>query len=149
MRLYFEVARCALRRQTAYTAANWAGAATNIFWGCLRSFVFVALYEARPEVAGYRLDDALAYVWLTQALIAFCQIWGWWEISATIRTGAVAIDLARPFDYYLYWLSQDAGRAVYFLLLRALPIYGAGALLFGVGVPTSSRGSRQATACAT
>ena len=136
MRLYYEVARRSLRRQMTYSAANWAGAATNIFFGCLRSFVFVALFEARAEVQGYQLDDALAYVWLTQAILMFSQIWGWWEISNSIRTGAVATDLARPFDYYLYWLSQDIGRALYFLLLRSVPIYAAGALLFGVGLPS-------------
>lgn len=139
MRLYFEVARLSFRRQVTYRAANWAGAATNIFWGCLRSYVFLALFEARSEVVGYQLADAVTYVWLTQALIMYSQLWGWWDVSNSIRTGAVATDIARPFDYYLYWLSQDVGRAVYYLLFRGVPVFLGGVVLFGVGVTADPR----------
>jgi ABC-2 type transport system permease protein len=138
MRLYFEVAKRSFQRQTAYRAANWAGFATNTFFGCLRAYVFVALFAVRPEVVGYRLEDALGYVWLTQALLMYTYIWGWWEVANSIRTGQIATDLAKPFDYYGFWLSQDAGRALYHLLFRGIPTYLAGVALFGVGIPTSA-----------
>ncbi len=137
MQLYFEVAKRSFQRQTAYRAANWAGFATNTFFGCLRSYVFVALFAARPEVVGYQLTDALRYVWLTQALIMYTYLWGWWEVADTIRSGQIATDLAKPFDYYFFWLSHDAGRALYHLLFRGVPTYLAGAILFGIGLPTS------------
>ena len=121
----------------AYRAANWAGITTNVFFGCLRSYVFVALFVAQPEAAGYRLDDALRYTWLTQALLAYTNLWGWWDVAETIKTGQVATDLARPFDYFGFWLGHDVGRAVYHLLFRGVPIYLAGMILFGVGAPTS------------
>lgn len=137
MRLYYEVARLSLRRQTAYRAANWAGLATNTFFGCLRSFAFLALYAARPEVVGYDVSDALRYTWLTQALLMYSYMWGWWEVAATIRTGQIATDLAKPYDFFLFWLSHDAGRAAYHLAFRGLPTYAAGMLLFGIDLPTS------------
>ena len=42
MRLYYELAKRSLMRQTAYRAANWAGLVTNCFFGALRSYVFIA-----------------------------------------------------------------------------------------------------------
>ncbi len=136
MRLYYELAKRSLKRQTAYRAANWAGLMTNSFFGVLRSYVFVALYATRLDAAGYDLLDSLRYTWMTQGLLAFIYIWGWYDISASIRTGQVASDLAKPFDYYAFWLSQDLGRAAYHLLFRTIPTYAAGMVLFGLGLPS-------------
>lgn len=135
MRLYYELAKRSLKRQTAYRAANWAGLITNCFFGCLRSYVFIALYATRPEAAGYDLLDSLRYTWLTQGLLAFTFMWGWWDVASSIRSGQVASDLAKPFDYYAFWLSQDLGRAVYHFLFRTVPIYAVGLCLFGLGLP--------------
>jgi ABC-2 type transport system permease protein len=136
MRTYYEVARRSLRRYMAYRAANYAGTITNIFWGFLYSYLTVALFESRSEVGGFDMTDALAYVWLSQALLMFSQAWGWWDIAESIRSGQVATDLTRPFDYYWYWLSHDVGRAVYYLLFRGVPVLVAGVALFGVRLTT-------------
>jgi len=134
MRLYYELAKRSLKRQTAYRAANWAGLVTNCFFGALRSYVFIALYAQQPEAAGYDLIDSLRYTWMTQGLLAFTFLWGWWDVANTIRTGQVASDLSKPFDYYAFWLSQDLGRALYHLLFRTVPTYAIGVLLFGLGL---------------
>jgi ABC-2 type transport system permease protein len=135
VRLYLEVARRSFRRQMAYRAATLAGLTTNSFWGALRSFAFIGFYSGRGPEAGWTLDDALTYVWLTQALIMPVYLWGWWEISTTIRTGDVVSDLSKPFDYHLFWLSQDAGRALFHLLFRFAPTLAIGLLLFRVHLP--------------
>jgi ABC-2 type transport system permease protein len=135
MRLYYELAKRSLRRQTAYRAANWAGFATNSFFGCLRSYVFIALFAGQTVAAGYDLLDSLRYTWLTQGLLAFTFIWGWWDLAESIRSGQIASDLAKPFDYYAFWLSQDLGRALYHLLFRAIPTYAVGMILFHTTLP--------------
>jgi ABC-2 type transport system permease protein len=81
------------------------------------------------------LQDALDYVWITQALLMPLYLWGWWEIGNTIRSGDVVADLTKPFDYYAFWLSQDAGRAIYHVLFRGAPTILVGVLLFGVRLP--------------
>ena len=118
MRLYWEVAKRSFQRQLAYRAATLAGLVTNTFFGYLRGAVFIALFATRPEVAGWDVRDALTYVWLTQALIMIVQLWGWWEVADNIKTGDVASDLAKPFDYYL--LAGPRSRP------RRLPRAGAG-----------------------
>ncbi|HEY7835426.1 MAG TPA: ABC-2 family transporter protein [Ktedonobacterales bacterium] len=134
-RFYLEVARTAFRRQLIYRWANLAGLLTNAFWGALISFVTLALYQARPVVAGYSVTDTLRYFWLMQSIIMVVLPFGWYDLLLTIRTGAVAADLNKPCDFYGYWFSREAGRNVYYVLFRGVPTYLAGMLLFAIGVP--------------
>jgi ABC-2 type transport system permease protein len=135
VRLYIEVAKRSFQRQMAYRAANLAGLATNTFFGLMRTYLFLGLYAGRDVEAGWTVGDAVAFVWLSQALIMPVFLWGWYEIALTIRSGDVVSDLSKPFDYYSFWLSQDAGRAVFHLIFRAVPTLLAGVVLFDVGFP--------------
>jgi len=135
LRFYVEVARTAFRRQMIYRWANLAGLLTNSFWGALISYVTIALYHARPVVAGYNVTDTLRYTWLVQAMIMVVLPFSWFDLLLTIRTGEVAADLNKPCDFYAYWFSREVGRDMYFLLFRGLPTYLAGMLLFGIGLP--------------
>jgi len=135
MRVYIEVAKRAFQQHLAYRIANLAGLTTNAFWGTLRSFLFLGLFQGREVAAGWNVRDAIDYVWITQALIMPVCFFGWWEIASTIRTGDVVSDLAKPVDYYAFWLSRDIGRAVYHTLFRWLPTMLLGVCLFGVRLP--------------
>lgn len=135
MRVYLEALRMSYRRYRTYGAATLAGLATNGFFGLLRSAVFVAFYAQRPVAEGYSLHDALTYVWLTQGMIMPLYLWGWLEIAETIRTGAIASDLAKPFNYFGFWLSRDLGRAAYHLLYRWLPTMIIGFMFFRIRLP--------------
>jgi ABC-2 type transport system permease protein len=129
MRLYLELAKKAAQRQLAYRQANLAGLLTNLFFGALRAAVLVALYNTRPEIGGYTLTAAVTYTGLTQALIRVVQIFGWFDIMRTIKTGDIVSDLAKPFDYYGFWLAQDFGASLIHLIVRGMPIVAVYALL--------------------
>lgn len=135
MRVYQEIARRSFQMQLAYRTANLAGLTTNSFWGALRSFLFISLYGGAGAQAGWTAQDAVTYVWLTQAMIMPVYFWAWWEIALTIRSGDIVTDLAKPIDYYGLWLSRDAGRAVYHLIFRFAPTLLVGVLLFAVPLP--------------
>ena len=128
MYLYFELAKKAAQRQLAYRQANLAGLLTNLFFGALRAYVLIALYGARPEIAGYTLTAAVTYTGLTQAILRTVQIFGWQDLMKTVRSGDIASDLAKPFDYYLFWLAQDLGANLVHLVVRGVPIMLAYAL---------------------
>jgi ABC-2 type transport system permease protein len=135
VRVYLEVAKRGFQQHLAYHTANLAGLATNAFWGVLRSFLFLGLFQGREVAAGWDVREALDYVWLTQAMIMPVYFWNWWAIADTIRSGDVVADLAKPFDYYGFWLSRDAGRALYHTLFRWLPTMLVGCLLFRLRLP--------------
>lgn len=135
LRFYFEVARTAYRRQLIYRWANIAGLITNIFFGVVFSYVFIALYHTRSNVSGYNVLDTLRYTWLIQATIMIVMPFGWQDLMLTIRSGEVVSDLSKPFSLYWYWFSREFGRSVYYFIFRAVPIYLAGMLLFSLGMP--------------
>src|SRR5262249_11798285 len=96
------------------------------------------LYQSRSEAGGYVLADALTFTFLTQGMIAVVELWAWWPIAETVRTGQIATDLSRPFDYQLFWLAQDFGRAAFQLVARGGPPLVAGLIAFGIRLPPAA-----------
>lgn len=137
MRLYVELARKSFQRQVAYRGATVAGFVTNLFFGALRAAVMIAVFGARSRLAGYSLGDAITYTGITQALIGVLALWGWFDMIRSIKSGEVASDLSKPFDYYGFWLAQDAGRALYQFLARGATIMVAYAVMFGITLPAT------------
>jgi ABC-2 type transport system permease protein len=140
MRLYYEIALRSFRRATTYRSAYIAGILTNAFFGALRSFVYIAIYGVGGSVAGFSLGDAISYTWATQALISIGA--GWIisrEIMQSIRSGDVVTDLARPWNFYGYWLSQSLGERGFNILLRGSLTYLLGVLYFRAHVPTPAQ----------
>ncbi len=135
MRVYWEIARCGYQRYAAYPAATWAGVFTNMVFGFMRGSVLLALYAHRDEIGGYNASAALTYTWLVQALIAAIYIWGWRELGDRIRSGDIAIDLARPVHPQAAGLASDLGRALYHLLFRGVPPLLVGAVVFELTMP--------------
>lgn len=138
MRLYYEIAVRSFRRATTYRSAFIAGMLTNAFFGALRCFVFVAVFQSSgaAQVAGFSLSDTISYTWLTQSLISIGAGWVAWDIAGTIRSGDVITDLARPWSFYGYWLSRFLGERIFNLLVRGVLTYTIGVLLFGARLPS-------------
>ncbi len=139
MRVYLELARLAFRQQFAYRAATLAGLFTNSVFGVILSSVMLGFYGSieGDVVAGWSETEALTLVWINQALIMPVYIWGWWDVSKSIQTGAIATDLLRPISWYGLWLSRDLGRAVAAMAMRMVPTLAVGWLLFDIQLPDS------------
>ncbi|MEG3630023.1 ABC transporter permease [Streptomyces poriticola] len=137
-RLYVSVAAGGFRRYATYRVATAAGVFTNTVFGLILAYTYLALWDERPGLGGYEQAQALAYVWLGQALFATLAFGGGGvesELMERIRTGDVAIDLYRPVDLQLWWLSADVGRAVFQLLGRGTVPFAFGALVFRPALP--------------
>lgn len=120
-----------------YRAAALAGLLTNVVFGLLRAAVLLALYGERRAVAGMSTQDAVTYVALTQAVIAYLSIFGWYDLMNSVHSGEIATDLLKPMNLYTFWLARDLGRAATALLWRAIPIVACYSLLFDMTYPTN------------
>jgi ABC-2 type transport system permease protein len=140
--LYLVLATKSFRRMLAYRAATLAGLLTNLFFGLLRAYVFIALFAAagRQRVAGFSVGEAITFTALGQALIGPLRIWGSTEVLDRIRTGDIAVDLARPVGLFGAYLAQDLGRAVFEALGRGLPLLAAYSLVFDLSWPAGPLG---------
>lgn len=124
------------RRYSTYRTATAAGAFTNSAFGLVKASITVgAIGAAGGQLAGYSAIEGATYAWLTQAFLAPVQVFAWTELADRVRTGDVAVDLARPADLQLSWLAADLGRATYAFLPRGLPPLLVGAFTFGLALP--------------
>jgi ABC-2 type transport system permease protein len=140
MRLYLELARRSFQQQFAYRAAALAGIFTNGIFGIMIASVFLALYQSQASggttsVEGWTKDQTITLVWINQSLLMTVYLWGWWEITRNIQSGAIANELLKPYDYFTYWISRDLGRALAHFLVRGLPTFLVGVIFFDVLMP--------------
>src|SRR5690606_8705023 len=109
--IFWTITWQSIRRHLTYRAAAWAGLITNVFFGILRAAVLLALLGTRTELDGVTPQDAVTFSALTQAVIAFLSIFGWYELMNSVHTGQVSGDLLKPVSLFRYWLAVDLGRA--------------------------------------
>lgn len=138
MRRYFELARAEFRRHSTYRLAIVAGVFTNTVFGFIRAGVlFAAIAAAGGAINGYSAQEASTYVWLGQALLAPVSMYAWNDVAERVRTGEIAIDLARPIDLQFSFWARDLGRAAFALPTRGVPPLILGALVMGMAAPQS------------
>jgi ABC-2 type transport system permease protein len=135
MRLYWEVARTTARRMATYRVATLAGVATNTAFAFLLAAVLVAVWRERGTIGGFDRVDAVTYTFVAQALLMPVGLFGSRDIALRIRSGEVAMDLSRPYDFQAFWAADQYGKAAFYLLGRGLPPFLAGALVLDVRVP--------------
>jgi ABC-2 type transport system permease protein len=137
MRLFYEIARRSFQRHLTYRAATIAGLVTNFFFGLLRVAILLALYGEQEEVAGITVAGVITYTVLTQAILAYLSIFGWYDLMNSVHTGEVATDLLKPVNFFTFWLAQDVGRAVLNFWLRGVLLMIVYALVFDLIYPTT------------
>jgi ABC-2 type transport system permease protein len=129
--------RAGFARWATYRTAALAGMFTNTVFGVIKLSVLLGITrETGGTVAGYDRSSLSTYVWVSQGLIAVVYVFGWSELALRVRTGDIAVDLARPVDLQLSWLATDLGRGVYALGARAVLPLLVGAALYGFHVPS-------------
>jgi ABC-2 type transport system permease protein len=137
VRAALRLAGAGFRRWSTYRQAALAGAFTNTVFGVIKvSVLFAVAAGTGGAVAGYDRVGLSTYAWTSQALIAVVYVFGWTELADRVRSGDIAVDLARPVDLQLAWLAADLGRAAWSLLSRAVAPIVFGAIFFGFHVPT-------------
>lgn len=134
---YLALAGAGFRRWATYRQAAVAGVFVNTVFGVIKLSILLGVADsAGGSVAGYDREGLSTYAWVSQGLIAVVLIFGWTELADRVRTGDIAVDLARPVDLQLSWLAADLGRAVWGLVSRAIVPIAFGALVFGFHWPT-------------
>ncbi|MGI5127540.1 ABC transporter permease [Pseudonocardia sp. CA-107938] len=134
---YARLVRAGFLRHSTYRTATLAGLATNTVFGLLRVSVLLAVVAASGSAAGYDAAGVGTFVWLGQGLLAVVVLWGDPELSQRVRSGDVAVDLARPVNLQFTLLATDLGRAGHALLWRFVPPVVFGALVLPLRWPTS------------
>jgi ABC-2 type transport system permease protein len=138
VRTYLQLVAVEFRRYSTYRLALLAGVFTNSVFGFIRiSVLIAAIGTAGGSIQGYDVLQASTYVWLGQAYLAPLAIMGNIELAERVKSGEIAVDLARPIDLQLSWWARDLGRAGFAVVSRGtLPLL-IGALTIGLALPAS------------
>lgn len=138
VRPYLHYARCAFQRRAAYRLANWTGIAVNFFFFLIHAQIYFAFFAGRADVVGWSARDAILYFAISESLLMVIGVFpsqGGQELMERIRSGDVAVDLARPVELYPRDLAERFGSAGYFLLARTVALYLGCTLLYGLSAP--------------
>src|SRR5512135_1717410 len=100
MRTFLRLVKLSMLQQTTYRMWLIAGLVTNGVFGVLRAAVLVALYAGRPAVNGMTLQDAITFVAVSQAAIAFMYLFGTYDVMNTVYTGSIGSDLLKPVNLF-------------------------------------------------
>jgi len=131
------LAGAGFRRWSTYRQAAVAGVFVNTLFGVIKLSILLGVADsAGGEVAGYDRVGLSTYAWMSQGLIAVVVVFQWTELADRVRTGDIAVDLARPVDLQLSWLATDLGRAAWAFLSRAIVPILFGAAIFGFRLPS-------------
>jgi ABC-2 type transport system permease protein len=134
------VFRAGFRRQSRYRAGLAVGVAANVFFGIIRTALFVALYRQRAVAGGLTLADSLTYVWVIQTVFGVVFVSWIWEFADSVRSGDFVVDLIRPGDVLGRLLALDLGRSVFSLVTRGLPQLLVASLVLDLRLPTTVTG---------
>lgn len=136
-RLYVEVARMSFRRQSTNRGALVAGTLTNFVWGFLLASVLRSVI-GDGNVGGLTKTTATSFTFLAQGLIATARMFGDMTLVASVRSGDVATELQRPWDWSTYRLSSDLGQSLFSALTRGASIVVAGWVIYRLPIPALS-----------
>jgi len=137
---YLALYGAGFRRQSRYLASLAIGIAANVFFGIIRSALFVSLYRQRESVAGLDVTAVLTYVWILQVVFGVVFVSWIWEFADSVRSGDFASELVKPGAVLGRLLAIDLGRASFALITRGLPQLVVAGLLLDLHLPTTPAG---------
>lgn len=124
LRVYLEFTRKSFQRAAAYRFDAWTrvlgNCVTLILWG----FIWYALYRGEGIVNDVTFHTTLSYVLVSQALQGIHGAGTpLWEIQHRVRTGDIAMEMLRPYDYPTRMLFADLGSMLFYFVAAILPLY--------------------------
>lgn len=107
-----------------YRAAAIAGLSTQLFFGLVNIFVYMAFYSSGTSGnVGISIEQLTTYLWLNQSFFALIYIWYRDnDLIKMIRNGDIAYELCRPSNLYVMWFARILAAKLSSALLRGIPL---------------------------
>ena len=137
MSAYFAFAQSGFQTQLAYRNEVWA----NIFGRLVQVFarvaIWLAVYAGTTSIGDVTLQQMVTYALLggLSAIVRYELIIS--GIGQALKTGDVAVWLLKPVSFPLYVIVSELGRALFRLVVLAVPTIVVVALVYGMLPPAS------------
>lgn len=138
MRLYLAVARLTFGQYSTYRGATIAGIFTNTVFGFILASVVKGAIGDRT-IGGLDATNAPLFTFTAQSMLMVISAFGDHQLANRVRSGEVAVELYRPWDWSSYRLAADLGRSAYYALARGLPPFLVGWAAYRYPLPNVGR----------
>lgn len=121
--VYWILLQKSFLRNMQYKVAHLINNAASAIFGFVFIAIWVGVLQGKENESPYSVLDMTYYIAAVQ-----CILWlsgfltAGLNIQNGVRNGAISLELARPTNFFLYVTSQEAGRLLYNLFFRSLPI---------------------------
>lgn len=142
MKKYLSFFRMRFSTCIQYRASYVSGLVTQLPWGLMECFAYIALHESNAGAFPMELSAVVTYVWLKEAFLVLFSTWNADnDVFAMITDGGISYELVRPLSLYAMWFARSMGGRAATVLTRSLPIALAALLLpapFGLSLPVGA-----------
>ena len=134
---YFEFARVAFLKILAYRLRYFTGIVGYFINVSVYYFIWSAIYGSSTNVAGYNLPQMTTYVAIGWIIRSFYFNNVDRDMAMEVSEGKIAINLIKPVDPQLMYVSQTAGEACFRALMFTLPIAAVLMIVYPISPPAS------------
>ncbi|PYV43122.1 MAG: daunorubicin ABC transporter permease [Acidobacteria bacterium] len=137
MLVYFEFSRVAFLKILSYRLRYFTGILTYFVNVSVYYFIWRSVYSASSDVSGYDLGQIVTYVavgWIIRSFY-FNNIDR--DMAAEVMEGKIAINLIKPVDTQLMYLSQTIGESCFRFVMFTLPIAALLCFVYPVRPPAT------------
>jgi len=127
---FLAIARMAFFQQAFYRFELVFNALRAVVFVVVISAVWRAVYQSRPALAGFTLEQLVLYTCTAAMLVLLYEVYVEREIGDRLRSGNLALQLLKPVNYFLYGLAEGTGTLAYTAAFSVLPTVAVLALLF-------------------
>jgi ABC-2 type transport system permease protein len=129
LRLYWAFARVGFINTLAYRLRYYTGIVTYFIYVSVYYFIWKAIYANRASIEGFDFAHMLTYIGVGWIIRSFYFNNIDQELAYQVIEGRLAMDLIKPVNIQLMYVSRAAGESVFRLALLTIP---TAAVLFWV-----------------
>jgi ABC-2 type transport system permease protein len=134
-RIYGEFIRVGFVNTLAYRLRYYTGIVTYFIYVSIYYFIWKAIYEHSARIEGFDFKQLLTYVAVGWIIRSFYYNNIDQEIAIQVMEGKLAMDLIKPVNTQLMYVSQAFGESVFRLVLLTFPTAVLLALVFPLSLP--------------
>ena len=125
IRKYAALTKAGIIQELQFRLGTFVTILGNLIYLTLVYYLWRSIYASSPVkvVNGMTFEDTIIYLVLATALFNFLEMYIVWNMSRSIQSGAIILDLLKPMNYRRYMFFEYFGSNVMTFFLTFLPTF--------------------------
>ena len=125
MRKYLALTRAGIIQELQFRLGTFVAILGNLIYLTLVYYLWKSIYASSGSdvVNGMTFTDTIIYLVLATALFNFLEMYIVWNMSRSIQSGAIILDLLKPMNYRRYLFFNYFGNNVMTFFMTFLPTF--------------------------